>query len=108
MDENDFVRKAKRLHRRQALTIRFKPTGFAGLTRLYSLLEHDPRIRLSSESDRVIMMAVISSGNWAHSRNRSYVVYGISMADDESLDEIGKDVESVEASDHPAKGIMTG
>ncbi|OGG57746.1 hypothetical protein A2765_04925 [Candidatus Kaiserbacteria bacterium RIFCSPHIGHO2_01_FULL_56_24] len=91
----------------QSATLRFAESGMAGLMRLSGLLKSDPRVRLA-EQDKVIMAVVLMSRRWEGSLNRNYTVYGLSLADGGWLYEIGKDVESVELSEHGAKGIMSG
>ncbi len=107
MDTQQFVTRILRLHPMQSATLRFAETGMTGLMRLSGLLKNDPRVRLA-DKDKVIMAAVLMSRRWEGSLNRNYTVYGLSHADDGWLSEIGKDVESVELSDHGAKGVMSG
>jgi|SRR3989344_945783 len=107
MDTQQFVTRIRRLHPMQSATLRFAESGMAGLMRLSGLLKSDPRVRLA-EQDKVIMAVVLMSRRWEGSLNRNYTVYGLSLADGGWLYEIGKDVESVELSEHGAKGIMSG
>lgn len=107
MDTPQFVTRIRRLHVLQSATLRFAETGMTGLMRLNGLLKNDPLVRLA-DKDKVIMAVVLESRRWEGTLNRNYTVYGLSQADDGWLYEIGKDVESVELSDHGAKGIMSG
>lgn len=107
MNIDNLLSSFTRLHSSQRVSLRFKEQdGIIGLIRLRGLIESNPNIRIL-DGENVAMAAVIMSQSWGGDMNRTYHVFGISSANQDFLREILRDVESVEVSDHGAKGLMS-
>lgn len=108
MDAREFLKRIRRTHRLQGVTIRFAKSGITGLYRLNGLLKSNSDVRLANEHDNLVILAVLQSRDWGGDRNRTYTLYGLQAVEDGWLTEIAKDVESIDVGDHGAKGIMSG
>ena len=105
MDTREFIGKIKRLHKLQAVTVKFnKQDGIVGLIRLNALVKHSEGIHFD-RNDEIVVMAVLSSRDWGGDHNRSVTVWGLSQGDESMLAGIARDIELLVQPDHPAKGI---
>ena len=105
MDTQKFIDKIKRLHPLQAVTIKFNKhsDSIVSLVRLRTLVD-DTR-GMNFDSGDIIVTMVITHGDWNHSRNGNITIVGLSLADEDMLAEIARDVESIEHPEHSAQGI---
>lgn len=107
MDAQDFVTRIRRLHPMQSVEICFATSGMMGLRRLRNLLEMNPQVSLL-ETDKMVMLEVLTSCDWGSAQNRNYTVFGLSTVDGDQLLTLPNDIGSVKIPDHPAKVLMSG
>lgn len=89
----------------QAIYITFSNGGIYGLSRLIQLTGFNDDIQID-QKQKAGLCGVVQTGKW-ESVSKTVTVWGITKASTEELGPIAKDVESVHAGDHFAKGIFT-
>jgi hypothetical protein len=108
MDATTFIKRIQRLHVLQSVTLKFAENGMTGLMRLSGMMRSNPQVYFAHKHEHVVMLAVTQSRRWEGSQNRSYTLYGMCDVDSSWLNEIARDVESIEVAEHGAKALMSG
>jgi hypothetical protein len=105
MDSNRFVTCINRLHVFQGVFITFNKDGISALRRIKGL-SHPNRTAIF-HGDLLTVETVLESGDWEQDKNRTILVDGMLHIDSDTLADIAKDIEKIDAGKSFASGLIT-